>query len=86
MKGARLQGIRYESPVPSAQVKSAILLAGLHTRGRTQVAEPAPTRDHTERALEAFGASVVRNGLTVAIDGGQRLRAADLQVCRRRER
>jgi 3-phosphoshikimate 1-carboxyvinyltransferase len=78
--GADLSAITYAPPVPSAQVKSAILLAGLHTRGRTQVAEPAPTRDHTERALEAFGASVVRNGLTVAIDVGQRLRAADLQV------
>ncbi len=78
--GADLAGITYAPPVPSAQVKSAILLAGLQARGRTTVAEPAPTRDHTERALEAFGASVVREGLTVAIEGGQRLRARDLQV------
>jgi len=58
--------------VPSAQVKSAVLLAGLHTEGTTAVTEPAQTRDHTERALAAFGFTVKVNGLTVSIDGGQR--------------
>jgi 3-phosphoshikimate 1-carboxyvinyltransferase len=58
VKGAALQGIRHESRVPSAQVKSAILLAGIGADGRTEVVEPTPTRDHTERALRALGASV----------------------------
>jgi 3-phosphoshikimate 1-carboxyvinyltransferase len=78
--GADLHPIAYAPDVPSAQVKSAVLLAGLHADGRTSVREPAPTRDHTERALEAFGARVVRDGLTVAIDGGQRLHAIDAVI------
>jgi len=55
-----LNPIRYALPVPSATVKSAILLAGLYAEGRTSVEEPAPSRDHTERMLEAFGAEVER--------------------------
>ena len=55
-----LHGIDYESPVASAQVKSCVLLAGLRAAGRTRVAEPHPTRDHTERMLEAFGWPVER--------------------------
>jgi 3-phosphoshikimate 1-carboxyvinyltransferase len=75
-----LRAIDFSPEVPSAQVKSAVLLAGLQTSGTTQVNEPLPTRDHTERALEAFGATVTRNGRTVAIEGGQSLIARDLQV------
>jgi 3-phosphoshikimate 1-carboxyvinyltransferase len=71
--GARLRAITHEPDVPSAQVKSAVLLAGLHGEGRTAVKEPTPTRDHTERALEAFGGRVIRDGDLVAVDGGQRL-------------
>ncbi|MGE5225371.1 MAG: 3-phosphoshikimate 1-carboxyvinyltransferase, partial [Planctomycetaceae bacterium] len=56
--GRPLHGIRYETPVPSAQVKSAVLLAGLDADGETAVIEPAQTRDHTERALAALGAPV----------------------------
>jgi 3-phosphoshikimate 1-carboxyvinyltransferase len=56
--GARLRGIRYEMPVASAQVKSAILLAGLRAEGETTVVEPAVTRDHSERMLQAFGCDV----------------------------
>ncbi|HEX5475546.1 MAG TPA: 3-phosphoshikimate 1-carboxyvinyltransferase [Vicinamibacterales bacterium] len=78
--GADLHAIAHTPEVPSAQVKSAVLLAGLQASGRTSVAEPAPTRDHTERALEAFGAHVERDGLTVAVDGGQRLRGRDLAI------
>jgi 3-phosphoshikimate 1-carboxyvinyltransferase len=59
VKGAALHGIRHETDVPSAQVKSAVLLAGIGADGRTEVVEPAPTRDHTERALRAMGATVV---------------------------
>jgi 3-phosphoshikimate 1-carboxyvinyltransferase len=78
--GADLQPITYAPQVPSAQVKSAILLAGLHARGRTEVVEPVPTRDHTERALEAFGGRVERQGTSVSVEGGQRLRAVNLAI------
>lgn len=80
IEGGELQGIAYSPEVPSAQVKSAVLLAGLQSAGRTSVTEPAATRDHTERALSAFGVTVTRDGKTVAVDGGQRLRAAHLRV------
>jgi len=70
--GTALHPIAYAPKVPSAQVKSAVILAGLHTEGTTSVTEPAWTRDHTERALAAFGFTVNVNGLTVSIDGGQR--------------
>jgi 3-phosphoshikimate 1-carboxyvinyltransferase len=70
--GGALTGITYRAPVPSAQVKSAILFAGLHAAGRTVVIEPAQTRDHTERALGAFGVDVAIDGLAVAVSGGQR--------------
>src|ERR671922_261645 len=69
---ARLQPIDFEPEVPSAQVKSAVLLAGLHAEGVTSVLEPLPTRDHTERALQAFGVPVAVDGETVALTGGQR--------------
>lgn len=72
--------IDFQTEVPSAQVKSAVLLAGLHAPGRTRVTEAVLTRDHTERGLAAFGVTVVREGLTVAVDGGQRLHAAALEV------
>ena len=78
--GALLRAIEYTPEVPSAQVKSAVLLAGLHAAGRTSVIEPAPTRDHTERAFEAFGVRVLREGTRIAIDGGQRLHAVDAHV------
>jgi len=78
--GGSLSPLAYESPVPSAQVKSAVLLAGLQTPGRTSVSEPAPTRDHTERALRAFGASVEARPGFAALDGLQRLEAQTLDV------
>jgi 3-phosphoshikimate 1-carboxyvinyltransferase len=78
--GAPLHGIEYVAEVPSAQVKSAVLLAGLHATGTTAVVEPAATRDHTEHALEAFGVHVAREGRRVALAGGQRLVARDLEV------
>jgi 3-phosphoshikimate 1-carboxyvinyltransferase len=78
--GADLQPIDHQPELPSAQVKSAVILAGLQTEGRTTVTEKAPTRDHTERALASFGAHVEVQGLRVAIQGGQRLRAATLPV------
>jgi 3-phosphoshikimate 1-carboxyvinyltransferase len=78
--GGGLQAITHRPEVPSAQVKSGVLLAGLYADGRTKVVETAPTRDHTERALAAFGVEVVRDGLTVEVAGGQRLSARSLAV------
>jgi 3-phosphoshikimate 1-carboxyvinyltransferase len=80
IEGGPLRGIAYTPEVPSAQVKSCVLLAGLHARGTTTVFEPTPTRDHTERALEMFKGRVTRGTDFVTIEGGQRLAAADLIV------
>lgn len=78
--GRKLTAIDYVLPVPSAQVKSAILLAGLAAEGVTCVTEPAPTRDHTERMLTGFGVQMQRQGASVAITGGQRLTATRVEV------
>jgi 3-phosphoshikimate 1-carboxyvinyltransferase len=75
-----LRGIHYSLPVASAQVKSAVLLAGLAAAGRTSVTEPAPSRDHTERMLGAFGVRLEREGRSVALEGGQRLRGTAIAV------
>lgn len=75
-----LRAIEYTLPVASAQVKSAVLLAGLRAFGRTRVTEPAPARDHTERMLSAFGVEVLRDGATVAVEGGQRLAGVPVAV------
>jgi len=69
IKGARLHAIDYQMPMASAQVKSAVLLAGMFAEGVTSVTEPARTRDHTELALEEFGAAVERQGRTTRIHG-----------------
>jgi 3-phosphoshikimate 1-carboxyvinyltransferase len=78
--GAGLAGIDYTLPMASAQVKSALLLAGLGARGRTRVTEPAPTRDHTERMLGGFGVDVRREGSSVSVAGGARLTASNVRV------
>lgn len=78
--GQTLRGIHYHMPVASAQVKSSLLLAGLYARGHTCVTEPAPTRDHTERMLAGFGYALSREGATVCLEGGGRLRATDIDV------
>ncbi len=77
---SNLQAIDYKLPVASAQVKSAILLAGLYTNGKTCVTEPAPTRDHTERMLAGFGYSVIRDGNTICLQGGGKLQANSIDV------
>lgn len=69
IKGARLRAIDYQMPMASAQVKSAVLLAGLFAEGVTSVTEPARTRDHTELALGEFGAAIERHGRTTKIHG-----------------
>jgi 3-phosphoshikimate 1-carboxyvinyltransferase len=76
----RLRAIDYPLPVASAQVKSAVLLAGLQAEGTTRVTEPAPTRDHTERMLRAFGVNISQQGATVVIEGGQTLRGTQIVV------
>jgi 3-phosphoshikimate 1-carboxyvinyltransferase len=78
--GTRLRAIAHQPETPSAQVKSAVLLAGLHAEGTTSVVEPAATRDHTERALAAFGGHASVDGLTVSVTGGQRLHGQRLYV------
>ena len=80
IRGDSLTGITYAPPVASAQVKSAVLLAGLHAAGVTRVREATPTRDHTERALEAFGVPVNRDDGAVAVTGGSPLRPLALTV------
>ena len=76
----QLRALDYTLPVASAQVKSAVLLAGLRAFGRTRVTEPAPSRDHTERMLAAFGVEVLREEATVAVEGGQRLIGTSIAV------
>ncbi|MCX7514212.1 3-phosphoshikimate 1-carboxyvinyltransferase [Frateuria sp. STR12] len=78
--GQRLRGIRYESPVASAQVKSALLLAGLYAEGETDILEPHPTRDYTERMLAAFGWPIRFEPGRVRLAGGHALRATDVHV------
>ena len=78
--GTALHAIAHVPETPSAQVKSAVLLAGLHADGVTSVKEPASTRDHTERALAAFGGEVTVDDLTVSVRGGQRLTGQLLDV------
>jgi 3-phosphoshikimate 1-carboxyvinyltransferase len=67
--GGKLRAIHYQMPMASAQVKSAVLLAGLYADGETSVTEPAATRDHTELALQEFGAPIRKQGRTISIQG-----------------
>ncbi len=78
--GQSLRGIRYELPVASAQVKSALLLAGLYAEGETEVVEPHPTRDYTERMLAAFGWPIVFEPGRAKLSGGHALHAVDVDV------
>jgi len=80
MDKQRLQGIDYVMPIASAQVKSCLLLAGLYANGATCVAEPAPTRDHTERMLHGFGYPIKRDGRRVCLQGGGKLHAISIDV------
>lgn len=80
VRGTHLTGIEYHSPVASAQVKSAILLAGLRAEGTTTVFEPHRSRDHTEKMLQAFGVKVEQKDTSVSIEGGQALRGQSIRV------
>jgi len=78
--GTHLRAIDYNMPVASAQVKSALLFAGLFAQGETRVAEPVRTRDHGELALRAFGAEVNQHGNQARIAGGQKLHAIEAEI------
>jgi 3-phosphoshikimate 1-carboxyvinyltransferase len=80
VEGAALRAIDYELPVPSAQVKSAVLLAGLQAEGRTTVVEPIATRDHTERLLERAGAGVTRRPTSVTVEQTEVLRLGEVEI------
>lgn len=80
IRGGPLRAICYAPSVPSAQVKTAVLLAGLHAEGTTAVEEPTRTRDHTEIALEQFGAAVARERRTVSVEGKRPLRGRDFSI------
>lgn len=79
-KAGQLQGINYDMPIASAQVKSCLLLAGMYAEGDTTVTEPAPTRDHTERMLTGFGYPVKREGSTATINNQGKLTATQIDV------
>jgi 3-phosphoshikimate 1-carboxyvinyltransferase len=80
IEGGPLKAIDYTSPIASAQVKSAILLAGLFAKGSTKVTEPEQSRDHTERMLAWHLLRPRKDGLSVSIPGGQTLESRDFQV------
>lgn len=80
--GSSLQGITYGTPVTSAQVKSAILLAGIQAHGRTCLTEAVPARDHTERMLPLFGADCEVDGTQICVEGGQALHGARVAIPR----
>jgi 3-phosphoshikimate 1-carboxyvinyltransferase len=80
VRGGELHAIDYELPVPSAQVKSAILLAGVLADGETTVVEPLPTRDHTERMLELAGGPVQRRPQSVTVSRAERLELGSIEI------
>jgi 3-phosphoshikimate 1-carboxyvinyltransferase len=80
LKGGNLTGISYQMPVKSAQVKSALLLAGLHARGTTTIVEQNQTRNHSETMLKAFGANIEVSGNEIRIDSSKSLVATDVFV------
>ena len=80
INGGALNPIDYTSPVSSAQVKSAVMLAGLYAEGETRVSEPSLSRDHSERMFRLFGASLERSGNSVVVTGGSELQAQEIIV------
>jgi 3-phosphoshikimate 1-carboxyvinyltransferase len=80
VRGGPLHAIDFTTPIPSAQVKTAVLFAGLQAEGTTSLSESIRTRDHSEHALKAFGAKLTRTGEKLSIAGGQKLKAIDATV------
>ncbi|MGE7779911.1 3-phosphoshikimate 1-carboxyvinyltransferase [Peribacillus sp. NPDC097264] len=80
IRGGQLQGVRYQLPVASAQVKSAIILAGLQAEGETIIVEPEATRDHTERMIQQFGGKIEKDGQTIKVSGNQLFKGTTIHV------
>lgn len=80
IRGGALKGMRYELPVASAQVKSALLFAGLQATGETTIIEPAKTRNHTEMMIQRFGGSIEIDDKVISVKGGQRLSGTNIEV------
>ncbi len=80
VRGNKLNSLHYTLPVASAQVKTALLLAGLYTAGETVIKEPLPTRDHTERMLEIMLADIKNSPLEIKIKGGKQLKGTDIFI------
>ncbi|HZG72192.1 MAG TPA: 3-phosphoshikimate 1-carboxyvinyltransferase [Chondromyces sp.] len=80
IQGTKLNGMHYTLPVASAQVKSAIIFAGLQAEGETVITEPLPTRDHTEKMILEFGGVIERRGNDIIVPGGQSFQATDVHV------
>ncbi|MGG1631296.1 3-phosphoshikimate 1-carboxyvinyltransferase [Rossellomorea sp. NRS-1567] len=80
IRGGDLKGIKYTLPVASAQVKSALLLAGLQAEGTTEIQEPEKTRNHTEKMIIEFGGHIERHGDTIKVKGGQVLKGTEVYV------
>ena len=80
VRGGKLKSIKYELPVASAQVKSAILFAGLQAEGTTTIVEQSPTRDHTERMIKRFGGDIEIDSTGIHITGGQKLTGTEIHV------
>lgn len=80
IRGGKLKGFRYELPVASAQVKSAIILAGLQAEGETIIIEPEETRDHTERMIQEFGGKIEKDGHTIKVSGNQVFKGTSINV------
>ncbi|MDD5428523.1 MAG: 3-phosphoshikimate 1-carboxyvinyltransferase [Candidatus Omnitrophica bacterium] len=80
IKGGSVKPANYKMPIPSAQIKSAVLFAGLYAKGTTVVEEAFKSRDHTERMLEYFGAKIKVEGVKVSIEGGRELEARQVEV------
>ncbi|MEH7301561.1 3-phosphoshikimate 1-carboxyvinyltransferase [Neobacillus drentensis] len=80
IRGGHLESINYTLPVASAQVKSALILAGLQADGVSQIIEPAETRDHTERMIRRFGGKIEKDNKVITVKGGQKLTAASIHV------
>ncbi|MDR7075287.1 3-phosphoshikimate 1-carboxyvinyltransferase [Neobacillus niacini] len=80
IRGGHLNPIHYKMPVASAQVKSALILAGLQAEGETTIIEKAESRDHTERMIRKFGGEIQKDNRTITVKGGQKLTASDILV------
>lgn len=80
INGRKLSGIEYTTPVASAQIKSALILAGMYADGKTKITEPQKTRDHTERMLSHFGVKIRVSGNSLEVERPEKLKSAELEI------